>query len=125
VGRDAVDLDGLPQLVDASQARAAGDAVLYAVERGYADGEASVAEIVDRTLAEVAAGGLRALTLHPEHAADYALPRRHEIAAVLNRLRSLQVRVRHAARRPGDEQAASSGGEVADPPEAREPGPEG
>ncbi|MDR7421842.1 MAG: ABC-ATPase domain-containing protein [Armatimonadota bacterium] len=97
VGRDVVDLDGLPQLADAAQARAAGDAVLYAVERGYVDGEASVAEIVDRTLADVAAGGLGVLAPHPEHPADYALPRRQEVAAVLNRLRSLQVRVRRGA----------------------------
>jgi predicted ABC-class ATPase len=92
LGRDTVELASLWQLVDPSQARAAGDAILYAIERGFMDGHATIGQIVDRVLADVGAGGLEVLAFQEGHPGDHALPRRHEIAAVLNRLRSLQVR---------------------------------
>jgi predicted ABC-class ATPase len=106
VGRDTVELGALPLLVDPGQARAAGDAVLYAVERGYVDGRAPVAEIIDRIVADVEAGGLQVLALQPNHPIEYTLPRRHEIAGVLNRLRSLQVRVRHGTQGLANDQGA-------------------
>jgi len=34
------------QLVDPSQARAAGDVIIYAVEKGYVDGNASIGEVI-------------------------------------------------------------------------------
>jgi predicted ABC-class ATPase len=101
IGRDVVDLGALGQLVDHAQARAAGDAILYAVEKDYVNGQASVAEVLDRVFADVDASGLGALATRRGEEADYALPRRHEVAAVLNRMRSLQVRMR----RPADERA--------------------
>jgi predicted ABC-class ATPase len=94
IGRDLVDLASLPHLVDPSQARAAGDAIVYAVEKGYIDGQATVGEIIDRVFAEIEASGLGVLAIHPDVAATYAMPRKHEVAAILNRLRSLQVRTR-------------------------------
>jgi len=100
IGRDSVDLRSLPQLVDPSQARAVGDAILYAVERDIVDGQASVAEVVDRILAEIGQSGLGVLGLSRDQHADYAMPRAHEIAAVLNRLRSLQVRTRRPGQQP-------------------------
>lgn len=107
IGRDSVDLRPLPQLVDPAQARAVGDAILYAVERDIVDGHASVAEVVNRVLAEIGAWGLGVLGQQRDQHADYAMPRAHEIAAVLNRLRSLQVRTR----RPGQEPGAGIEGE--------------
>ncbi len=101
IGRDVVDLGALGQLVDHAQARAAGDAVLHAVEKDYVNGQASVAEVLDRVFADIDASGLGVLATRKGEEADYALPRRHEVAAVLNRMRSLQVRVR----RPADERA--------------------
>jgi predicted ABC-class ATPase len=97
LGRDSVDLAGLPQLVDPAQARAAGDAILYALEKGYFEGGASVAEILARLFADLAAGGLAILSAGDRGPADHALPRPYEVAGVLNRLRAVQVRVR----RPG------------------------
>lgn len=94
IGRDAIDLAALPLLVDASQARAAGDAILLAVEKDYIDGEASIGEILDRVFADVEASGLDALAAPSGSRRGYALPRRHEVAAILNRLRWLQVHVR-------------------------------
>lgn len=93
LGREVVELAALAQLVDPSQARAAADAILYAIEKGYLNGVATVAEILDRVYADIEAEGLDALALS-EVPRDYALPRRHEVAAVLNRLRLLQARPR-------------------------------
>ncbi|MDR7535609.1 MAG: ABC-ATPase domain-containing protein [Armatimonadota bacterium] len=103
LGREAVDLTGLPQCVDPAQARAAGDAILYALDKGYIDGVASVAEIVARLFADLDAGGLAVLAAGDREARDYALPRPHEVAAVLNRLRALQVRVRRPGQPPQPE----------------------
>lgn len=114
IGRDSVDLGALPQLVDAGQARAAGDAILYAVEKGYIAGEATVGEVLDRVLADVDTTGLAVLAAQPEPQGEYAMPRRHEVAAVLNRLRSLQVRVKRA---PAPQPAP---GEAAAPAQAEE-----
>ena len=97
VGRESVDLAGLPQLVDPGQARAAGDAILYALEKGYLDGAASIADILARVFAALETGGLALLSAGDRGAGDHALPRPYDVAAVWNRLRALQVRVR----RPG------------------------
>jgi predicted ABC-class ATPase len=102
VGRDSVMLAALGQIVDPAQARAAGDAVLYAVEKDLVNGQASIGEVLDRVFADLDAGGLSVLAAKPHPAPEYALPRRHEVAAVLNRLRSLQIRTR----RPGAADAA-------------------
>lgn len=97
LGRESVDLTGLSQCVDPAQARAAGDAILYALDKGYVDGAASVAEILARLFADLDAGGLAILAAGGREPGSHALPRPYEVAAVLNRLRALQVRVR----RPG------------------------
>ena len=97
IGRDTVDLAALSQLVDPSQARAAGDVIIYAVEKGYVDGNASIGEVIERVFADIAASGLSVLGTRQGEAADYAMPRKHEVAAILNRLRSLQVRTRRTA----------------------------
>lgn len=94
IGRDTVTLAPLGQLVDAGQGRAAGDAILYALAKNYVDGNASIAEILDRIFADIEASGLRVLAPEEGYTGDYALPRRHEVAAVLNRMRSLQARTR-------------------------------
>ncbi|MDR7418788.1 MAG: ABC-ATPase domain-containing protein [Armatimonadota bacterium] len=97
IGRDTVDVSPLAQLVDPAQARAAGDAVLYAVEKDFIDGNASVAEVLDRVFTDIETSGLAVLATRKPDAAEYAMPRRHEVGAILNRLRSLQVRTRRAA----------------------------
>jgi predicted ABC-class ATPase len=112
LGRDTVELAALAQLVDPAQARAAGDAILYAVEKDFVDGNASVGEVLDRIFAEIETAGLGALAVRQGEAADYAMPRRHEVAAVLNRLRSLQVRSRRAVA-PAVEPSASGPGAAA------------
>ncbi|MGH2348744.1 MAG: P-loop domain-containing protein [bacterium] len=92
IGREQVDMHGVAQLVEAGQARAIGDAIVFAAERGYVDGSRSLREIVSLIDAELSERGLEALSPFSGHPGDYARPRRHEIAAAFNRLRTLRIR---------------------------------
>lgn len=105
VGRETVDLAGIRQLVDPSQARAAGGAILYAIEKGYFDGTVSIAEAIDRVFADIDRSGLAVLALDDEVSVEHAMPRRHEVAAILNRMRALQARSRPAGLDQGAEAA--------------------
>ncbi len=86
-GTEEIDLAAVEQVVHPGQLRAVGAALLRV--RTLADGRRTVAEILDLVEAEVAAGGLDALADRP--AGDLAGFRRFELAAALNRLRTLRV----------------------------------
>jgi predicted ABC-class ATPase len=95
-GSDAIDLRGVEQLVDASQTRAVGLALHLAATR-YMDGKATLREVVDRIEALFDAEGLDGLDpFHRpgHHPGNLARPRGLEVAAAINRLRSLRVRQR-------------------------------
>lgn len=92
IGREPIELKGAEQLVDLSQARAVGDAIVFAAENGYVDGTRSLREIVSLIDAELSQRGLDALSPFQGHPGDYARPRRHEIAAAFNRLRTLRIK---------------------------------
>lgn len=89
LGPEAIDLGAVQQLVDPSQTRAVAAALAYARQH-YVDGRRTLAEILDAVLADIDAGGLDVLT--PHRVADGARFRRFELAAALNRLRTLEVR---------------------------------
>lgn len=93
-GVEKVDLRGLEQLVDASQARAIGH-LLELARRRLIDGKAGIGEILDAIDALLDERGLDVLDPLAEHAprhpGDFARPRRYEIAAALNRLRSVHM----------------------------------
>ena len=84
-GSEIVDLGGLEQLVHPSQVRAIG--VLLKHARRYADGKTSLHELVAALEGDALATGLYALAASPE----LALPRRFEVAGVINRLRKLRL----------------------------------
>lgn len=86
-GSEEVDLSLVAQLVDPAQARLIGD-LLLELSRGGCDGQRSLAELLDRFEAALAAGGIEAVA-EPGFG-DRAVPRRFEFAAALNRLRSLR-----------------------------------
>ncbi len=88
-GDEKIDLSALEQLVEKSQTRAIAHALLYAKNR-YMKDKASLTEIADCIMKDIAARGLDALT--KEKFGDLAYFRRFEWAAALNRLRSLKVR---------------------------------
>lgn len=87
-GSEEIDVSLLYQLVDAAQCRMIGD-VLLQCARGLCDGERTIPELLDRVDAEIEKDGLDALT--DRDFGDRARARRFEIAAALNRLRSLRL----------------------------------
>lgn len=89
LGRETIDLGAVAQLVDAGQTRAIADAIWYARER-YMDGKRPLRQIIAQVMADVAANGLDSLSTFA--GADYAAFRPYELAAALNRLRSLRVK---------------------------------
>ncbi len=84
-GTEEIDVSLLAQLTDPGQARAIGDALLQ-LSRGLCDGRRSLPELLD------AIEGMDLEALCAPGFGDRARPRRHEVAAALNRLRSLRVR---------------------------------
>jgi len=87
-GTEEIDVSPLGQLVDPNQCRMIGD-VLLECARGLSDGRRSVSELCDAIERRIADEGLMAVAA-PD-SGDRARPRRFEIAAALNRLRSLRI----------------------------------
>ena len=87
-GSEEIDVSLLYQLVDAAQCRMIGD-VLLQCSRGLCDGEKTLPELLNRVDAEIDKAGLDAVT--DRDFGDRARARRFEIAAALNRLRSLRL----------------------------------
>jgi predicted ABC-class ATPase len=87
-GKHPIDLGAVEQLIDASQTRALGDAIRYATL--YMDGERTIAEVIEAVLNDIDNKGLDVLSSRPT--GDYAKFRGLELAAAINRLRTLAVR---------------------------------
>jgi len=93
-GREEIDLRGVEQLVDPSQTRAIAAAIHLAAER-WIDGERTLRDVLDALDEFFDARGLDELDpFHRagRHPGNFARPRRFELAAAINRLRSLQLR---------------------------------
>jgi predicted ABC-class ATPase len=88
-GTETIDLAAVAQLVDASQTRAIAAALAWAKER-LMDGKRPFSTILTLIQQEIEANGLDTLSPYPGN--DFAAFRPHELAAALNRLRSLQTR---------------------------------
>ncbi len=89
VGRETIDLRWVEQLVDTSQTRAVGLALLLLWEK-VLDGRRTVAEALDYVEREIQEKGLDALDRR--RLPDLARFRPFELAAALNRLRTLKIR---------------------------------
>ena len=88
-GRETIDLSAVAQIANVSQTQAIADAILYARDR-YVDGERSLYEVLARVEEDFADNGLDILS--PRRLGHYALPRKFELAAAINRLRTLRMR---------------------------------
>jgi len=86
-GTQSIDLGQLEQLVDVSQTRAIGDAIHYATD--LMDDRTTMREVVERVMSDVTVKGLDVLGERP--VGDRALFRAQELAAAINRLRTLEV----------------------------------
>ena len=89
-GSEDIDLAAVEQIVGAGQLRAIAQAIVYAKEN-YLDEKRTIPEILDQVMADIEAEGLDILTDFPQ--GELALFRRFELAAALNRLRSLKVKL--------------------------------
>ena len=90
-GTHNIDLGAVEQLADISQTRAIGDAIYYATR--YMDGKRTLREIVEAVLKDIEEKGLDVLS-PTRPVGDYARFRGLELAAAINRLRTLSVRQR-------------------------------
>lgn len=88
-GTEEIDLSAVEQIVEAGQLRAIASAIVYAKEH-YIDGRCTLPEMLDRVMVDIESEGLDTLSNLPE--GDLVLFRRFELAAALNRLRTLKVR---------------------------------
>ncbi|MCX6354678.1 MAG: ABC-ATPase domain-containing protein [Candidatus Aureabacteria bacterium] len=86
-GYQTIDLSHIEQIADISQTRAIGDILYYAREK-YMDGKRTLAEILSLVEKDLEEKGMDILS--PYLRGDYAMPRMLEVAAALNRLRTLQ-----------------------------------
>ncbi len=93
-GSDRIDVRNVEQIVDFSQTRAVGTAVHLAASR-FMDGKAPLRVVMERLERYLEENGLDLLDpFHrgEKHPGTFARPRRHEIAAAMNRLRSVKFR---------------------------------
>ncbi|MFI6574770.1 ABC-ATPase domain-containing protein [Nocardiopsis sp. NPDC050513] len=88
-GDHDIDVRSVEQFVDPGQITGAGLALRELVRGRHLDGARTLAEALDSLERALAEDGVT--LLGGDFGGDYALPRRHEIAAVLNRLRALRV----------------------------------
>jgi predicted ABC-class ATPase len=88
-GESDVDVRSVEQITDPAMTTGIGLAIEAAVRHGWIDGEATVAEALDRMDEVLDASGEAELLRIRD--IDLAVPRRHEVAATLNRMRELRV----------------------------------
>ncbi|NET43723.1 ABC-ATPase domain-containing protein [Okeania sp. SIO2B3] len=88
-GGEDVDLSSVEQLVSKDQLTAIGAAMVYA-KKQYMDSDRTLLEVVDAIMADIESKGLDVLLPFPQ--ADLAIFRRFELAAAINRLRTLKVK---------------------------------
>lgn len=87
-GNEEIDLSAVEQIVETGQLKAIAKALVYS--KHYMDSSTTISEILDHVIADINSQGLDILTTFPE--GDLVLFRRFELAAALNRLRTLSLR---------------------------------
>lgn len=92
LGKHEIDLSSVEQLVDPSQTRAIAR-MLMLLGQQYADGKRCLCAMIDQLYKDIEAKGLDHLSpYHGKHPGDFALPRKLELAAAVNRMRTLQIK---------------------------------
>ena len=82
-----IDLSAVEQIIDTSQTRAMGDAILYALK--YIRKGCSIRETAENVTRDIEEHGLDVIIKKTN--GDYAVFRKLELAAAINRLRSLSI----------------------------------
>ena len=91
-GHEVIDLSGVEQLVDASQTRAIGYALHLASRRLMDGGLKAMVQGLVELFDDAGLDGLDPYHQGERHPGNFARPRAFEIAAALNRLRTLRIR---------------------------------
>lgn len=89
-GQTDVLLYALEQLVDDSQTRAIAAALFHIERKGWLDGKKTVRQLLDAIEEQWDRHGLGSVSFRNGHPGELARPRRFELAAALNRLRTLR-----------------------------------
>lgn len=98
MGHDLLDLAAVEQVIDRAHAATLGHALRVLVSAGCVDGTASVPEALDAFEGLLERCGLDALSPFERPVGDLVWPRRHEVAAALNRHRALRMRAHTGAK---------------------------
>ncbi|WP_227939863.1 ABC-ATPase domain-containing protein [Alkalihalobacillus deserti] len=88
-GNTDIQLHDLEQLVDDSQTRMIADVLFYLERNDILSKKMTVQQILNAIEVQIEKEGLSFVSLHKGHPGELARPRRYEIAATLNRLRTL------------------------------------
>ena len=88
-GKYTIDLSAVETIVHPGQVNALGQALYYARTK-YMDGARTLPDILDMVMQDIESSGLD--VIDPRKMGDYAMFRRLELAAALNRLPTLRVR---------------------------------
>lgn len=93
-GRDPIELRSVEQLVDISQTRAIGNAIYLAAQKFMNDRRTlqEVVNLLEQLLEEQGPDILDPFRRGERHPGNFARPRRFEIAAAINRLRTVKMR---------------------------------
>ncbi|QQK80178.1 ABC-ATPase domain-containing protein [Salicibibacter cibi] len=89
-GRETIDLSAVEQCIDPSQTRAIARTLHYLAKK-YTNGNHTLGELLDIYERETASGLDELSPFKGKHPGDLARPRRFEIAAAINRLRTLSI----------------------------------
>ncbi|ARI78220.1 ABC-ATPase domain-containing protein [Halobacillus mangrovi] len=93
MGRTDIDLDGVEQLVDPSQTRLIADLIMHMDKKGILKKEQSLSQLLNDIEQQLDTKGLAAFApFKDQHPGELARPRRFEIAATLNRIRTAKVK---------------------------------
>ncbi|WP_058306539.1 ABC-ATPase domain-containing protein [Gracilibacillus massiliensis] len=93
MGNHSIQLQDVEQLVDSSQTRAIAELLRYLDDKGVLKQAKPLTELLDDIEAVIDQEGLQAFAPFPkQHPGDLARPRRFEIAACLNRIRTAKIK---------------------------------
>lgn len=91
IGYEHIDLGAISQIVEVQQVKAIAQAILYA-NLYYFDTARSLREVLDCVMADIEQGGLDVLEKYENSRGDLAEFRKFELAAAINRLRTLKIK---------------------------------
>jgi predicted ABC-class ATPase len=86
-----IDLSHLEQLIDPNQTNAICFILHYIMEK-VVDDKLTLPQVVEKIYGEITSKGLDIVSPYQGHPGNMAMPRKHEIAAVLNRFRLLKIK---------------------------------